>query len=66
MSIGTSGRVVIEIEPELKKALHAALAADGLTLKQWFVAHAEEFLDEALQLPLPFASSDYDADAKHV
>lgn len=34
MSIGASGRVVIEVNPTLKKALHAALMRDGLTLKE--------------------------------
>ena len=37
MSIGTSGRIVIEIEPESKRQFYAALARDGLTLKDWWI-----------------------------
>ena len=41
MSIGTSGRVVVEIDPELKRSLHALLARKGMTLKEWFVSQAD-------------------------
>lgn len=44
MARGPSGRVVIEVEPELKRELHAALVAEGTTLKDWFIAHALEHL----------------------
>ncbi len=49
MSRGTSGRVVIEIEPALKRELYAELIRDGQTLKQWFIARAEEFVRERRQ-----------------
>jgi hypothetical protein len=65
MSIGSSGRVVIEVEPELKKALHAALALSGLTLKQWFVVQAEEYLSSARQPSFVFAPRAVEAD-EHV
>jgi methylase of polypeptide subunit release factors len=52
MSIGTSGRVVIEIEPDLKQELHAALRQDGLNLKSWFLENAHNFLSERGQLSL--------------
>ena len=39
-----SGRVVVELDPELKHALHAALAAEGLSLKDWLVRHARDFV----------------------
>ena len=52
MSIGTSGRVVVEIDPELKRRLHAALAMDGMTLKQWLVRQAEAYVSAANQLQL--------------
>lgn len=42
MSIGTSGRVVIEIDPALKRELHSILARKGMTLKDWFVAKADD------------------------
>lgn len=40
-----SGRLVVDIDPELKLALHAALAADGLSLKNWVVRQAREYVD---------------------
>lgn len=34
---GKSGRIVIEIDPALKRQLYALLALEGLTLKDWFL-----------------------------
>lgn len=52
MSIGTSGRIVIEIEPLLKRELYSALARDGSTLKEWFIRNAEKYLSNSgSQLP---------------
>jgi hypothetical protein len=53
MARGPSGRIVIEIEPELKRELHSALVADGETLKDWFIAQARFFLRERHQPALP-------------
>ncbi len=53
MSIGSSGRIVIEVEPNLKRELYAVLSMDGKTLKDWFVTQAESFV-ESRQLPLQF------------
>lgn len=44
MSRGPSGRIVVEVEPALKKRLHAALTLDGITLKDWFRQQAEAYL----------------------
>ena len=52
MSIGNSGRIVIEIEPDLKQELHAALKQEGLNLKAWFLENATEFLADRGQLNL--------------
>lgn len=52
MSIGDSGRIVIEIEPDLKRALHATLGREGQTLKNWFVVRAEEYLSDNTHLPM--------------
>ncbi|RLA45221.1 MAG: hypothetical protein DRR42_19605 [Gammaproteobacteria bacterium] len=52
MSIGNSGRIVIEIEPDLKQELHAALKQEGLNLKAWFLENANEFLADRGQLKL--------------
>ncbi len=42
-----SGRLVVDIEPEMKLALHAALAADGLSLKDWLVTRARDYIESA-------------------
>jgi hypothetical protein len=34
---GESGRIVIEIDPDLKRQLYIALAMKNVTLKQWFI-----------------------------
>lgn len=50
MAKGRSGRVVIEIDPELKRSLYGALAVDDSTLKDWFVDRATEYLNEQATL----------------
>ncbi len=49
MPRGESGRIVIEIEPEMKRRLYAALALSGSTLKDWFIKNAANFCDESTQ-----------------
>jgi hypothetical protein len=53
MSKGESGRVVIEIEPALKRRLYSALAIDNSTLKQWFIDSATQYVAEHDQPSLP-------------
>ena len=43
-----------QLEPELKLALHAALAAEGLSLKEWLVKNAETFVSRHRQPTLQF------------
>ena len=50
MPIGDSGRIVLEIDPIEKQSLYAALAKDGLTLKDWFLRHVGSYLKEGDQL----------------
>lgn len=50
MSVGPSGRIVIEVELGLKRELHSALIKDGKTLKDWFVKRAEEYVRGGQQL----------------
>lgn len=57
MARGESGRIVIEVEPELKRRLYATLAISGSSLKDWFVASASKFCDDALQADLFSADS---------
>lgn len=52
MSIGISGRIVIEIDPDLKQQLYDALGKEQMTLKSWFLEHAEHFLSTRSQMTL--------------
>lgn len=57
MARGDSGRIVIEVDPNLKAHLYVALTRQQLTLKAWFVAAAEEFLHVSEQPSLFAAES---------
>lgn len=53
MSIGSSGRIVIEIDPDFKRELYKILKKDGVNLKQWFLEVAERRVsDHASSLAL--------------
>ncbi len=52
MSIGSSGRIVIEIDPGMKRQLYAALVQHQTTMKEWFVKHAQHFIENQSQLTL--------------
>lgn len=45
MARGESGRVVVEVEPDLKSALYVALAADNTTLRAWFIREAGRYIE---------------------
>lgn len=56
MAKGSSGRIVIEVDVELKNRLYSAISAQGMTLKDWFIKSAEEHmlksgLNQVTQLP---------------
>jgi hypothetical protein len=53
MPKGESGRVVIEVDPDLKRSLYAALAGDGSTLKDWFLGAVASYLAEQEQPSFP-------------
>lgn len=53
MAKGNSGRIVVEIDPELKNELYDALGEQGLNLKQWFLDNVDDFLSERIQPTLP-------------
>ncbi|WP_017452261.1 hypothetical protein [Herbaspirillum rubrisubalbicans] len=57
MSIGSSGRIVIEVEPEVKRELYATLAREGMTLKDWFLREAQDYMQTAAQMPLDLTSN---------
>lgn len=46
MTKSDSGRVVIEIEPDLKRRLYSTLAMDSSTLKDWFIQCAETYVKD--------------------
>lgn len=46
MAKGESGRIVIEVDPELKKTLYSILALEEQTLKNWFINKAQKHIDE--------------------
>ena len=65
MAKGSSGRLVIEIDPNLKQELYQALGDEGLNLKQWFLGNVAEFLGSRTQLELPlFNNKDFSKEAK--
>ena len=58
MAKGSSGRVVIVVEPALKRDLYVELTRRDLTLKEWFVNQATRFLEQSRQPTL------FDADGE--
>lgn len=56
MARGDSGRIVLEIDPSQKDELYSALTKDGLTLKDWFLQQADQYLRTQDQFPLFGAS----------
>lgn len=52
MARGPSGRLVVEIEPDLKRQLYGALSIDGLTFKDWLTMEASRYISSRNQLQL--------------
>ena len=52
MARGESGRIVLEIDPSEKEELYNAVTKDGMTLKDWFLRKATEYLRERNQSQL--------------
>lgn len=46
MARGDSGRIVLEVNPKLKKQIYSILALEQKTLKSWFIEHAETYISE--------------------
>ncbi|MCF6363478.1 MAG: hypothetical protein L3J88_09065 [Gammaproteobacteria bacterium] len=57
MAKGTSGRIVVEIDPGLKQELYDALGDEGMNLKQWFLENVGRFLEGRGHPTLPLFSS---------
>ncbi len=45
MPVGQGPRIIIEIDHEFKKALYDELKSDGMSMKDWFLGHAREYLE---------------------
>ena len=58
MARGPSGRVVVEASPELKRRLHSRLVANGRSLKDWFLEHANAYLGAETKRTAPPAVVD--------
>ena len=52
MARGESGRIVIEVDPEIKDELYQKLQGENSNLKSWFLGQVEQYLDGSNQLPL--------------
>ena len=49
MAKGESGRIVVDIDPALKRRLYSALALEDSTLKDWFIQCAERYIEAERQ-----------------
>ena len=49
MARGKSGRVVLEIDPELKRQLYFTLEYKQQTMKEWFIEEAQNFIGSVQQ-----------------
>jgi len=58
MARGKSGRVVLEIDPDLKEKLYSQLERNQQTMKEWFVGEAETLIYGERQDDLFSESSD--------
>ena len=54
MPVGKSGRIVIEIDPELKQALYQSLGKDESNLKEWFLGQVNVYLSGKSQTVFNF------------
>ena len=46
MAIGKSNRIIIDLDPKLKKELYSILTKHGSSLKEWFVKKATQFIEK--------------------
>ena len=53
MAVGKSGKVIIEMDPDLKRQLYAALSLEGITMKDWFLQNAAYYIESQGQLRFP-------------
>lgn len=58
MARGSSGRIIIEIDPVFKQELYEALQKENLTLKEWFLNNADKYLKNRGQLDLLLSNNE--------
>lgn len=58
MPVGKSGRIVIEIDPELKQELYQSLGNEDSSLKEWFLNHVQGYLSGKSQVAINFEADD--------
>lgn len=54
---GSSGRIVVEIDTNLKRELYAALALEGSTFKDWLIQRADKYVTESRSIRKKQSSS---------
>jgi hypothetical protein len=57
MAHGTSGRVVIDLDPAFKQELYDTLKQKGMNMRAWFLTEAQKLCEEHRQPPLAFPAS---------
>ena len=58
MSKSESGRLVVEIDPDLQRKLYAVLALEQKTLKEWFIESSSSYVKERLKAELDILGSE--------
>lgn len=61
MAHGTSGRVVIDLDPAFKQELYDTLKQKGMNMRAWFLAEAQKLCEEHKQPPLAFSAARSDS-----
>lgn len=67
MSRGNSGRIVIEVDPALKRNLYLSIELKQKTLKDWFVDTASNYIDKTKNIDILVVAekkAKYDKDNK--
>jgi hypothetical protein len=59
MSRGPSGRIVVEIDPDVKVRLYEQIEGEGTTFKQWLLAQIDRFLSSRGEAPAAAAAADH-------